>query len=93
MIVYGFAKDYRYDGDGTLQIKVRIPSVHGPYVQTLSKNIYTKDKDLPWYNAMLMPSLPVEGDVVVLQNLTDGKGSQFIVMGLTGGNYNNGSRI
>jgi hypothetical protein len=93
MIVYGFAKDYRYDGDGTLQLKVRIPSIHGPYIQTLSKQIYIKDKDLPWYNSILLPSLPVEGDVVALANLTDGKGSQFIVIGLTGGNYNNGARI
>lgn len=93
MIVYGFAKDFRYDGDGTLEIQVRIPSIHGPYVQGLSKNIYTKDENLPWYPAMLMPSTPIDGDVVILQNLTDGKGSQFIVMGLTGGNYNNGSRI
>lgn len=93
MIVYGFAKDYRYDGDGTLQVKVRIPSIHGPYVQTLSKNIYTRDENLPWYNALIMPSMPIEGDVLALENVTDGKGSNFIVIGLTGGNYNNGARI
>lgn len=93
MIVYGFAKDYTYDGDGTLKVKVRVPSIHGPYVQTVTKNTYTRDKDLPWYTAMLMPNMPVEGDVVVLQSVSEGKGNQFIVIGLTGGNYNNGARI
>lgn len=93
MIVYGFAKNFRYDGDGTLEVQVRIPSIHGPYVQSLTKNIYTRDENLPWYPAMLMPSTPIEGDVVVLENLSDGRGSQFIVLGLTGGNYNNGARI
>ena len=93
MIVYGFAKDYMYDGDGTLKVKVRIPSIHGPYVQQITKNIYTRDENLPWYTSLLMPSMPVEGDIVALQNLSDGKGSQFIVIGLTGGNYHNGARI
>lgn len=93
MIVFGFAKDYTYDGDGTLKVKVRVPSIHGPYVQSLSKNTYTKDENLPWYTSMLMPSMPVEGDVVVLENISDGKGSHFVVIGLTGGNYHNGARI
>lgn len=93
MIVYGFAKDYRYDGDGTLLVKVRIPSIHGPYVQTMTNQIYIKDADLPWYNALLMPSLPIEGDVVALESMSNGKGAQFLVIGLTGGNYNNGARV
>lgn len=93
MIVYGFAKDYTYDGDGTLKVKVRIPSIHGPYVQQMSKNPYTKDADLPWYTSILMPSMPVEGDIVLLQSVNEGKGNNMVVIGLTGGNYNNGSRI
>lgn len=93
MIVYGFAKDYTYDGDGTLKVRVRIPSIHGPYVQQMSKGTYTRDKDLPWYTAMLMPNMPVEGDVVVLESVGSGAGQHFIVLGLTGGNYNNGSRL
>lgn len=93
MIVYGFAKDYTYDGDGTLKIKVRIPSAHGPYAQQASKGIYTRDKDLPWFTSMLMPSLPAEGDVVILQSINESKSSEFIVLGLTGGNYHNGARI
>ena len=93
MIVYGFAKDYTYDGDGTLKVQVRIPSVHGPYVQQASRGIYTRDKDLPWITSVLLPSLPSEGDVVVLEATDSGIGSDFIVIGLTGGNYNNGTRI
>ena len=31
MIVYGYVKGYKYAGDGTLQIQVRIPNVHGAY--------------------------------------------------------------
>lgn len=93
MIVYGFAKGYTYDGDGTLKIKVRIPSIHGPYVQQVTKGTYTQDKDLPWVTAMLLPSMPVEGDVVVLQTTEEKRGSNFIALGLTGGNYNNGARV
>lgn len=93
MIVFGFAKDYTYEGDGTLKVKVRVPSIHGPYVQDLTKNTYTRDENLPWYTSVLTPSMPVEGDVVVLENISDGRGSQMIVIGLTGGNYHNGARI
>ena len=93
MIVYGFAKNYTYDGDGTLKVQVRIPSIHGPYVQQMTKGTYTRDKDLPWYTAMLMPNMPVDGDVVVLQSVNESRGSSFIIIGLTGGNYNNGSRL
>ena len=93
MIVYGFAKDYTYDGDGTLKIQVRIPSIHGPYRQQSTKGTYTQDKDLPWITSLLLPSMPAEGDVVTLQTMCDAKSSGFIVIGLTGGNYHNGSRI
>lgn len=93
MIVFGFAKDYIYDGDGTLKIQVRIPSAHGPYKQTVSRGVYTRDKDLPWYTSLLLPSLPAEGDVVALEASNYSDSSEFIVIGLTGGNYHNGARI
>ena len=93
MVIYGFAKDYTYDGDGTLKIKVRIPSIHGPYRQQMTKGIYTQDKDLPWYTSMLLPSYPSEGDIVVLESVNSAKTSELIVIGMTGGNYHNGTRI
>lgn len=93
MIVYGFAKDYQYDGDGTLKIKVRIPNIHGPYRQQSTKGTYTQDKDLPWITSALLPTLPVEGDVVMMQTVNESKSAEFVVIGLTGGNYNNGSRV
>ena len=42
---------------------------------------------------MLMPSLPSEGDVVILQSTNESKSSEFIILGITGGNYHNGARI
>ena len=93
MIVYGFAKDYTYDGDGTLLIKVRIPNAHGPYRQQSTKGTYTRDEDLPWITSVLLPSMPSEGDVVMLQTINESKSSEFVVIGLTGGNYHNGARL
>ncbi len=93
MIAFGFAKDYTYDGDGTLKIKVRVPNIHGPYKQQSGKMSYTRDNDLPWFTSVLLPSLPAEGDVVALQSVSESKSSEFIVIGLTGGNYHNGARI
>lgn len=93
MITYGFAKDYTYDGDGTLKVKVRVPSIHGPYRQQAGRGKYTLDKDLPWYTSVLMPNFPNEGDVVALQPLSSSPNSQFIIIGMTGGNYHNGTRI
>lgn len=93
MIVYGFAKDYTYDGDGTFKIQVRIPSIHGPYRQQSGKGSYTRDSDLPWITSLLLSSYPAEGDIVVLESVNNGKSADFIVIGLTGGNYHNGTRI
>ena len=31
MIVYGYVKGVKYSGDGTMQIQVRIPNVHGAF--------------------------------------------------------------
>lgn len=91
MIVYGYAKDYHYTNDGTLMIKVRIPSIHGAYSQQeyQGKRVrnYTQDVDLPYYPSLLLPHLPSEGEVVALAS-TDDKTSDFLVLGLTGGFYN-----
>lgn len=90
MIVNGYAKAHKYAGDGTLMIQVRIPSIHGPmskyeYKGQTVRN-YTDDADLPWYQSLLMPHLPTEGEVVVLSS-TNSKATEFIVLGLTGGSY------
>jgi len=95
MIVFGYAKDTKYAGDGTLLIQTRIPNAHGPYRITdyNGKKIrnYTEDKDLPWYPSLLLPYLPGDGDVVALTSL-DNTSSSWLVLGLTGGSYNNGVR-
>ena len=93
MITYGYAKDYMYTGDGTLMVKVRIPSIHGPYNQADAKGRtiknYILDKDLPYYQSILLPHLPNEGEVVALASI-DESTSTLIVIGLTGGSYQNG---
>lgn len=93
MITYGYAKQYQYAGDGTLQIQVRIPSVHGPYEQIQYKGQrvrnYTQDDDLPFYVSVLLPHLPAAGEVVMLCSI-DEKCTQFVVVGLTGGSYYSG---
>lgn len=93
MVTYGFAKKYKYSGDGTLSIQVRIPSVHGPYSQAEynGKQIrnYVLDDDLPWYPSVLLPHLPQEGEVVAVL-ATNSANSEFIVIGLTGGSYHTG---
>lgn len=52
MITFGYAKEYYYSGDSTLMVKVRIPSIHGPYRRTDSNGQtirnYVEDKDLPF---------------------------------------------
>lgn len=90
MITYGWAKGYMYTGDGTLKIKVRIPSVHGPYSRfdyggKPTRN-YVSDDNLPWYSSLLLPHLPNEGEIVVISSLNEGN-NEFIVLGLTGGAY------
>lgn len=96
MITFGYAKEYRYTNDGTLQIKVRIPSIHGPYkLSDYNGNTvrnYTQDSDLPYYSSILLPHLPLDGEVVALSSL-DNSNSQFIVLGLTGGSYHNDAKI
>jgi len=90
LVVNGYVKDYKYAGDGTLLIQVRIPSIHGPMNQReyegRSVKSYTRDGDLPYYPSVLLPHLPVEGEVVALMNTTENT-SHFMVIGLTGGSY------
>lgn len=93
MIIFGYAKQYRYTNDSTLQVQVRIPSIHGPYKQTdgngkLIRN-YVQDNDLPFYSSLLLHHLPNEGEVVAL-SAVDKSNSNFIVIGLTGGSYYSG---
>jgi len=94
MVVYGYAKDYKYTGDGTMMVQVRIPNVHGAYqledYQGKKVRNYTSDADLPWYPSLLLPHEPDEGDVVALASL-DKSSSNLLVIGLTGGSYNAGS--
>ena len=93
MIIYGYAKDYQYTNDGTLKVKVRIPAIHGPYHQQSSKGAYTRDSELPWYTSLLLPHLPVDGDVVMLESINASKSSEYVVIGLTGGSFNTNTSI
>lgn len=93
MIVYGFAMSYNYLNDGTLKIQVRIPNIHGPFKQVSSKGTYTRDKDLPWYNSVLLPHLPTAGEVVMMESTNNSNGSDYVCIGLTGGSYYNGTEI
>lgn len=90
MQVNGYVKDCIYAGDGTLYIKVRIPLIHGPMKQSEYRGKfvrnYVRDEDLPYYPAFLLPSVPTEGEVVVLES-TNPTSYQFTVVGLTGGSY------
>lgn len=92
MIANGYVKGYKYAGDGSLLLQVRIPSIHGPMYQAEYqgkpvKN-YVRDSDLPYYPSVLLPHLPGEGEVVILST-TNEKSYDFIVLGLTGGSYYN----
>lgn len=90
MIVNGYVKEYKYAGDGTLLIQVRIPSIHGPVDQKEYKGQqvrnYVRDIDLPFYPSVLLPHLPIEGEVVALISVND-KSTEFMIIGLTGGSY------
>ncbi len=90
MVVYGYAKDVKYAGDGTLLIQVRIPNIHGAYDKIeyggrTPKN-YVEDKDLPYYPSLLLPYNPTEGEIVALTSL-DTTSSNWLILGLTGGSY------
>jgi len=94
MIVFGYVKDTKYAGDGTLMIQTRIPNAHGPYLLSdyKGKKIrnYVRDEDLPWYPSLILPYLPGDGEVVALTSLDD-TSSSWLIIGLTGGSYNAGA--
>lgn len=94
MIVYGYVKNIKYSGDGTLLIQTRIPNIHGPYLLSdyKGKKIrnYTADADLPWYPSLVLPYTPGDGDVVAITSL-DKSSSNWMIIGLTGGSYNAGA--
>lgn len=92
MIVFGYAKDYYYTGNGALVVRVRIPNIHGPYRKEDAKgqtiHNYVRDADLPYYQSVLLPRLPNDGDVVALTNLSNSDtNTNFFVIGLTGATY------
>lgn len=89
-LVYGYAIEYKYGGDGNLYIKTRIPMVHGPLNQKDYRGQhvrrYVSDADLPYYPSILLPHLPNYGEVVALMS-RDPDVSGFIVIGIMGGSY------
>ena len=98
MIVFGYAKDYYYTGDSTLIIRVRIPNIHGPYRREDAKGNtirnYVKDEDLPYYQSVLLPRLPNDGDVLALTPLSESSTNlDFLVIGLTGASYSSPSAL
>ena len=95
MIVYGYAKQTRYNNDGILEIQTRLPQIHGPYLQSDAKgktiHNYTRDQDLPYYQALISNDIRVsDGDVVILESENPGMGAGMIITGVTGANYYSG---
>lgn len=94
MIVYGYVKDVKYSGDGTLMLQVRVPNMHGAYAMSDYKGKpvrnYVSDANLPWYPSLILPHEPTEGEVVAMSSLGSSS-SDWLVIGLTGGSYNTGA--
>lgn len=93
MITYGYAKGYQYTNDGTLMVQVRIPTIHGAWGQSSYRgrtvHNYVLDSDLPWFQSVLLPHLPNDGDVVALSSINSAD-NEFLIIGLTGGSYYSG---
>ena len=93
MIVFGYAKQYQYTNDGTLMIQVRVPAIHGAFDRTAYRGKairnYVDDAVLPYYQSILLPHLPTDGEVVALSAVNTAQ-NEFIVIGLTGGSYYSG---
>lgn len=89
-IMYGYAKSTMYTGTGEFMIQVRIPNIHGPIDQRDYRGNkvtnYVKDEDLPWYSSLILPHVPNTNEVVVLMSVNS-TNNEFIVIGLTGGQY------
>ena len=85
MLTYGIAKENTTRDDGTLWIKVRIPSIHGADSQSAyggqTIRNYVYDKDLPWFQSILMSDIPNSGDTVVLSSINESN-NRFIVLGI-----------
>ena len=94
MITLGYAITYRYAANGTTEVQVRIPNVHGPMnkseYQGKTANGYVEEKDLPYFMSVIMPHMPSYGDVVVLEAVSENK-HRWVVIGMTGGNYSKGA--
>lgn len=94
MVTTGYAIKYRYADNGTTEVQVRIPNVHGPmnkseYNGKTARN-YVEEEDLPYFMSVIMPHMPSYGDVVVLEsNHTSQR--EWTVIGMTGGNYKRGA--
>lgn len=93
MILFGYAKDFYYNSEGTLMVQVRVPNIHGAF-ELLDYNGkrpigYVRDQDLPYYMSVLLPRDPIDGDVVMLTTRNE-KSTEFIVIGLTGSSYYKG---
>lgn len=85
MITFGVVKSVENNEDGTLWMKIRIPSIHGAddmkqYNGTTIRN-YVADDDLPLYQSMLMTDAPNVSDIVALETLNTSK-TDFIVIGV-----------
>lgn len=98
MVVFGYAKDCYYTNDNTLMVRVRIPNIHGPYFREDAKgktlHNYVSDNELPYYQSLLLPHLPVEGEVVALMPMTESSTNlEFLVIGLTGASYSSPSTL
>lgn len=90
MVIYGIAIDTRYSNSGELEVKTRIPNVHGPMSETEYQGAqvtnYTREADLPWYKSILLPNLPNYGEIVLLDSV-NGANNEWVVLGVTGGTY------
>jgi len=96
MLVFGYAKNTRYTASGTMEVQVRIPNVHGPYKQSDAKGKtikrYVEDADLPYYQSVVLPHAPTDGEVVALLNTVDSDvNADFFIIGYTGATYNSAS--
>ena len=96
MIVFGYAKKTRYTASGTMEVQVRLPRIHGPYKQSDAKGKtikrYVDDSDLPYYQSVILPHAPTDGEVVALVNMSDSDtNADFFVVGYTGATYNSAS--
>ena len=93
MVIFGYAKGYQYTNDGTLMIQVRVPTIHGAFDKSSYRGQairnYVYDADLPWYQSILLPHLPTDGEVVCLMAMNRAE-NEFVVIGLTGGSYYTG---